>query len=54
MKVDFTSRIVAVVLFALLLCWYAWLELSERRKRQRDARRKSSADAEDAKKDGGS
>jgi hypothetical protein len=51
-KVDFTSFIVATVLFALLLGWYAWLELSERRRRERDARRKSSADAEDAKKDG--
>lgn len=51
LPVDFTSIIVAAVLFALLLGWYAWLELSERRRRQRDARRKASADAEDTKKD---
>lgn len=46
--------IVAVVLLALLLGWYAWLEMSERRRKQRDARRKARADAEDARKDGGS
>ena len=46
--------IVAVVLLALLLGWYVWLEMSERRRKQRDARRKASADAEDARKDGGS
>lgn len=50
-KVDLTSMIVAVVLLALLLGWYAWLEMSERRRKQRDARRKASADAENTMKD---
>lgn len=49
---DVTSMIVAVVLLALLLGWYAWLEMSERRRKHRDARRKASADAEETRKDG--
>jgi len=46
--------IVAVVLLVLLLGWYAWLEMSERRREKKDARRKASAEAEDMRKDGGS
>jgi len=31
---DFKSIIVAVILLALLFGWYAWLEMSERRRRE--------------------
>ena len=54
---NFKSIIVAVILLALLFGWYAWLEISERRRRRVGETRSTvndtgMGDAQGAKRDG--